>query len=436
MRILNVGLGGVTREFRNWPERIHAAALAKRGHHVIAYGYLDPANPLLNTPEELIDGVLVRRLPRRHWPTPELWRALDRDGPFDVVHFEHPRNVLAYGAARWCKAHGVPTVYTWLGPFHDRYLIDDREQPYDERPKYERLIFDTQALLQRVLLEGRKLFQPSLLHPASFAKMILDQYRNYWLHWPLKEATALLPCSHHEETILRQMGLTQPSTVVPLWIDQPYVAGLAADQEALRRELPDLDVSSPTVLYVGQLTRRKCYDLMVEAMPAVVARHPNVTFLFVTHNPEQRAHLLALAAERGVAERLRFLGRLSDAALFALYRAVTLFAYPSRYEGFGLPTLEAMAAGCPLVTTDIPVIDEVVRHGENGWLVRYNDAADLAAGIAHLLDDPALRQQLVAGGYATLRERFAETTLVAQIEQLFEHVAHSPNLETSKLHIK
>lgn len=425
MRILNVGLGGVTREFRNWPERIHVAALAKRGHHVVAYGYLDPSNPLLNTPEELIDGVLVRRLPRRHWPTPELWRALDRDGPFDVVHFEHPRNVLAYGAARWCKAHGIPTVYTWLGPFHDRYLIDDREQPYDERPKYERLLFSKKELLRRVLLEGRKQLRFASLRPSAMAKTLLDHYRNYWLHWPLAEATALLPCSHHEEMILRQMGLTQPSTVVPLWIDQPYVEGLAADKEALGRELPDLRLDGPTVLYVGQLTRRKCYDLMVEAMPAVVARHPHVTFLFVTHNPEKQAHLLALAAQRGVAERLRFLGRLSDAALFALYRAVTLFAYPSRYEGFGLPTLEAMAAGCPLVTTEIPVIDEVVRHGENGWLVRYNDAAELANGIAHLLGDPALRQRLVAGGYQTLRERFAEATLVAQIERLFEQVVHS-----------
>src|SRR5688500_8860039 len=138
MRILNLGLGGVTREYRNWPERIHALALARRGHAVVAYGYRDPANPLLAAREERIDGVLVRRLPRRHWPTPELWRALDRDGPFDVAHFSHPRNVLAYGAARWCRARGVPIVYTWLGPFHDRYLIDDREQPFDERPKYER----------------------------------------------------------------------------------------------------------------------------------------------------------------------------------------------------------------------------------------------------------------------------------------------------------
>jgi glycosyltransferase involved in cell wall biosynthesis len=323
-----------------------------------------------------------------------------------VAHFEHPRNVLAYGAARWCRARGVPIVYTWLGPFHDRYLIDDREQPYEERPHYERLIFSRRELLRRLMLDVRPVTQP----PKSNLHKILDHYRNYWLHWPLAQADALLPCSEHEATIMRKMGLRQPMTVVPLWINGEE---LSVEHGAL------LNSSRPAVLYIGQLTRRKCYDLMVEAMPQVLARYPTATFLFVSHNPEQRAHMLALAAERGVAERLRFLGRLSDAELQALYRAVDLYAFPSRYEGFGLPLLEAMAAGCPVVTTNIPVLDELVCHGENGWLVRYNNAVSLAEGICALLGDPALRARLVEGGRRTLRERFDETRLVARIEAVF-----------------
>jgi glycosyltransferase involved in cell wall biosynthesis len=406
MRILIVGLGGVTREFRHWPERILATALARRGHELVAYGYRERTNPLLSAPKEGIDGVLVRRFTPRHLPGPALRRALERDGPFDVVQLFHPRNVLAYGVGRWCRRRGLPTVYTWLGPFHDRYLIQDREQPYQEQPGYHRLIFSRQELLRRLLAD----LQAGRLGPRT----VLDHLRNYWLHAPLAWADALLPCSHHEESVLRRMGLRQPSRVVPLWIDAAYI-----------RELPTQPVeaySRPLILYVGQLTRRKAYDLLVDAMPAVLARYPAATFLFVTHNPEQRERLLALADTRGVRASIRFLGRLSDAELVAHYRAADLYAFPSRYEGFGLPPLEAMAAGCPVVTSKIPVVSEAVQDGVNGLLTRYDDAADLARGMLKVLGDPALRARLIAAGHATINTRYREDVLVAQVEALYSQL--------------
>jgi glycogen synthase len=406
MRILIVGLGGVTREFRNWPERILATALVRRGHTVFAYGHREAGNPLLSAPDETIDGVRVRRFPPRHRPGRALRRALDGDGPFDVVQLFHPRNVLAYDVGRWCRARGTPMVYTWLGPFHDRYLIDDREQPYDEQPKFERLIFDRRTLLRRILTDlGARRLGPRRLR---------DHLRNYWLHAPLAWSRALLPCSEHEQTVLRAMGMRQPSRVVPLWIDTAYL-----------RELPPQPVAEyprPLILYVGQLTRRKAFDLLVDAMPLVLAHHPSATFLFVTHNPEQRERLLALAAERGVSAQIRFLGRLSDAELVAHYRAADLYAFPSRYEGFGLPPLEAMAAGCPVVTSDIPVVSETVQDGVNGVLTRYDDAQDLARGMLEVLGDGQLRTRLIAGGQATLDTRYREEDLVARVEALYEEV--------------
>jgi glycogen synthase len=81
--------------------------------------------------------------------------------------------------------------------------------------------------------------------------------------------------------------------------------------------------------------------------------------------------------------------------------------------------LEAMTAGCPLVTTDIPVVNETVRHGENGWLTRYDDPDDLARGILALLDDESLRQRLIAGGYETITARFREDELASRFEDVF-----------------
>ncbi len=155
MRVVIVGMGGVTNTFRHWPERVLGRALARRGHTVSNVGFHDPRQPALAAREETIDRIAVRRVPIRHAPNGALYRALDALGPFDVMHLMRLRNVLAYGALRWAKRRGVPTVYTWLGPFHDRYVIDDRERPYDERPKYERIVWNLAEVLRRTGRDGR-----------------------------------------------------------------------------------------------------------------------------------------------------------------------------------------------------------------------------------------------------------------------------------------
>jgi glycosyltransferase involved in cell wall biosynthesis len=398
MRVAIVGMGGVTTTFRNWPERVIGRALVERGHDVANIAYYDPRQPALSRKEEVVDGIRVRRVPVRHWPNTALYRALGASGPFDVMHLLHPRNVLAYGATRWACRQGIPTVYTWLGPFHDRYLIDDRERPLDETPKYERLIWDLRTVARRALRDT----------------YLRDHTRNYWLHWPLKAADLLLPCSEHEAMIMRSMGLAQPIAVVPLWID-------TASIRATPRSEPNEPAGRPRLLFIGQLTPRKGYDLLVRALPAVLRAHPTAVLGIVSGlNPADRAAMEQMAADLGVAHAVTFLGRVADEHLVNLFRSADLYVTPTRYEGFGLTLLEAMAAGCPVITSAIPVVDEIVEHGVNGWLVRYGDPAALADGIIHLLANPELREGLVRGGERVLRERFDETMLIERIEAAYE----------------
>src|SRR3954467_9445704 len=121
-------------------------------------------------------------------------------------------------------------------------------------------------------------------------------------------------------------------TVVPLWLDMAFMEGPAPAVH--------LPVTNPVIPYIGPLTARKRYDMVIEAMPAVVARYPAASFVFVTHNPEQRANLQAMAAERGVASNLHFLGMIGEDQKLALLRTSDLLPFPTRYEGFGLPLLE------------------------------------------------------------------------------------------------
>ena len=118
-------------------------------------------------------------------------------------------------------------------------------------------------------------------------------------------------------------------------------------------------------------------------MPQVLSRYPTAPVQYVSGlNQEDQATLERMARELGVWERIVLRGRVDDAELINLYRSADVYVTPTRYEGFGLTLLEAMTAGCPLVTTDIPVVNETVRHSENGWLTRYLQTLTLPPGTA------------------------------------------------------
>ena len=401
MNILILGLGGVTREFHNWPERTLGQALVAAGHKVHAITYFQPEQPQLglDTREDDIDGIHVMRVKPELFPAREVLLALRTLPRIDIVHLMHPRNVLAFQAVRWLKSHGVPMVWTWLGPFHDRWLLDDRERPYEVQQHPERLIYTLGQLAARLRQ-----------NPSDYRELL----RNYAIHAPMRQVNAFLPCSDHEADVLRTLGFQNILPTVPLWLDMAY----------MRSAVPPLDqaFTRPIIPYIGQLTVRKCYDMVIDAMPTIVARHPQASFVFVTHNPEQRANLEQMAAEREVTANLHFLGMISEQQKLALLRASAVLPFPSRYEGFGLPLLEGMAAGTPVVSTNIPVVHEIVQHGENGLLVPYDDTAALAAAMLRIIEEPALRAQLIAGGTRTIAERFDPVVLAAQTVAAYQQV--------------
>ncbi|MDZ4722185.1 MAG: glycosyltransferase family 4 protein [Roseiflexaceae bacterium] len=413
MRVLILGLGGVSQIFRNWPERTLGQALVRAGHTVHAITYRQPDQPHLGLSErrEVIDGIDVQRVLPQFFPARELLATLKSLPRPDVAHILHPRNVLAYQAVRWLKQQGIPVVWTWLGPYHDRWLVADRERPYEHNPHPENLIATPRELLRRILLELR----PASLHPLRLKATIVDHFRNYAIHAPLRRTDAFIPCSRHEADILAKLGYAAiPSKVVPLWLDMEFMRGQAP--------VLDLPYTRPIIPYIGQLTIRKCYDMVVTAMPAVVERFPDASFVFVTHNPEQRGTLQAMAAERGVANNLHFLGTISEEQKLALLRTSDVLPFPSRYEGFGLPILEGMAAEVPIISTRIPVIDELIEDGVSGLLIPYDDSAALAQAMLAILDQPELRAKLVAGGRRAMAEHFDPQQLCGDVIAIYQQV--------------
>jgi glycosyltransferase involved in cell wall biosynthesis len=398
MQVAIFGIGGVTRTFRQWPERVLGERLVRLGHSVVAYGYHDPRSPHLKERSEEIGGIQVRRVSPRFWPARSLRKEMARNLMPDVAHLMHPRNVLAFPATRLLRQWHVPRVFTWLGPFHDPYLVDDRESPLEAPPHYDRPIFSLRKLL-RQLWQGQGL---------------RDNLRNFALHWPLAQADLFLACSEHEARELTRLGMPQERIrVVPLWIE-------AEEIRALPARPPEQLFSRPLILFIGQLTRRKGADVLLEAIPGVLRRYPAASFAIVSHNPTGWPEIEQRALALGVRGALHFLGQVSEEEKVALLRACDVYVLPSRYEGFGLPLLEAMACGAPIVASDVPVIHEILRDGENGLLVPRDDPQALAAALLRVLGDPVLRARLVEGGERALRERYDGERLIRQVVAAYE----------------
>lgn len=160
-------------------------------------------------------------------------------------------------------------------------------------------------------------------------------------------------------------------------------------------EAADLDLPERYVLAIGTIEPRKGIDVLIDAMsrfdgpPLLLAGQPGWGGL----DP------LEMARERGLPEgRVRVLGRLSDAELAGALRRATVLAVPSLAEGFGLPLLEAMAAGVPVVHSDVPALAEVA--GGAGVTVPRGDAAALATALRDLLGSPGQSAELVKLGLA------------------------------------
>ncbi len=179
----------------------------------------------------------------------------------------------------------------------------------------------------------------------------------------------------------------------------------------------DVPRSVRVLLAVSRLTPQKGIDVAVRALPAT----PDDTVLVVLGDGPERARLEELARELGVERRVFLLGRVPDVAAW-LERA-TLYVHPARWEGFGLAVLEAMLAGLPVVASNVSSLPELVVDRETGYLVRPDDAAALALGIASALDRP----ELGAAGQDRARREFSVARMADRTASLYETILGSTN---------
>ena len=165
----------------------------------------------------------------------------------------------------------------------------------------------------------------------------------------------------------------------------------------------------PVLLMVARFAVQKGHALLLDALPAILAAHPGATLLLVGDGPLLIPTARAVAT-RGFAASVRMLGPRDDVPdLMALADVLVL---PSAFEGLPLVALEAMAAGLPVVATDVAGNAETIVDGETGRLV-HGDAAAFAGAVIAVLDDEPARTAMGAAGRARWQDRFTADRMVA-----------------------
>jgi len=203
--------------------------------------------------------------------------------------------------------------------------------------------------------------------------------------------------------------------VVPTGIDPPRVG--AGTQHPLLGE-------SPYILYFGRLEVRKGVDVLIDALPAVLAAHPDVHCVFIGEDVGFRNMPFAdYARERCGKEwnRLHFMPRMSHTELFPIVAAATLVAIPSRWENLANTCLESMVLRRAIIATSGSGFDEVLTDGVDSVLVPPGDAQALATAAIRVLGDPEELERL--GSAAARRaEDFTVDGMARRLEEVYAGV--------------
>ena len=209
-------------------------------------------------------------------------------------------------------------------------------------------------------------------------------------------AGVVVPSQATASTLGAHYRKLPPVTVCRNGVAPAQFSSQSADALSLRELRLQYGLPDRYVLHIGSRRQHKNQSVLVEALSSL---DPGVGLVLLGHrDPRVHDPVDGLIARLGVQNRVHCLDSLPDAAMPALYQGAAAFAFPSTAEGFGLPPLEAMAAGVPVVASAIPAVAEVC--GDAAILVSPYDPAGWASSLNRVLAERALRDQLIAAGRA------------------------------------
>lgn len=257
--------------------------------------------------------------------------------------------------------------------------------------------------------------------PIVVSERCVDSWKSGWQIWLDRKLagrmTRLVGNSQSVADFYRGQGLPpEKITVIQNGIEVPAVSECA--RADLRREL-GIPQESHVVGYIGRLARQKRVLDLVWAFELIRVMHGEVCFVIVGDGPE-REKLEKFAHKLEVGQRIKFLGHRDDTP--RLLSALDVFWLASDFEGQSNSIMEAMAAGLPVVASDISPNRELVIPGETGWLAGVGNRVEFATLAERLLLDPALARQFGEAGRNRIAASFSVERMVEAYSRLYHEV--------------
>jgi glycosyltransferase involved in cell wall biosynthesis len=219
-----------------------------------------------------------------------------------------------------------------------------------------------------------------------------------------------------------RVGKERQFTVINTGID-PLPYRQTVDVARLKNSL-GIPASAPIIGSVGRLSDQKSPFDFVRAAEAVHASRPDAHFVWVGDGPLE-SDVRRLSDSLQLESVMHWLGQRNDVP--NLLHLFDCFLLTSRWEGFPLVILEAMAAGVPVVATDIFGTRDAIQHGINGWLAPVGDTESLARFILDLLEDPAKSNLFRSASCARIDREFTRERMIAGLQNLYQQVGYEGN---------
>jgi glycosyltransferase involved in cell wall biosynthesis len=242
----------------------------------------------------------------------------------------------------------------------------------------------------------------SFVHFPEVYPEVLVNYLNKVVPWSVERATYILADSAATKQDLMETWQVPDEKVAVLYSGVGSAFGRVEDEDeitAVRQKYNLGDV--PYLLSVGTVQPRKNYQMLIQAFAPLADKWPHN--LYIAGGKGWLYDEMMTEIERqGLTNRVRFIGFVDDEDLPTLYSGASLYLFPSLYEGFGLPMLEAMACGVPVIASNVSSLPEV--GGETAVMLPPHSPSEWTQTIDKILSSPEKQQKMVSLGYQKIQE--------------------------------